>query len=120
MTVLHIARQTFCAVFAACFWRRSNKQGTVAAPFTKSEQVRVLLVRHINDIVYSNNLRKEDGLKIAFKGQRLQITSRISTCNKQCVCYIWQVCAKSNKAIYRTFCKYSEQKRNINLNIANK
>jgi len=41
----------------------------VAAPFTKPEHVRVLLVRHINDIVYSNNLHKEDDLNMAFKNQ---------------------------------------------------
>jgi hypothetical protein len=39
----------------------------VAAPFTKSEHVRVLPVRHINDIVYSKNIRKEEDLKMAFK-----------------------------------------------------
>ena len=41
----------------------------MAAPFTKSEHVRVLLVRHINDVVYSNNLRKEDDLKMTLKKQ---------------------------------------------------
>lgn len=44
----------------------------MAAPFTKSEHVRILLVRHVNDIVYSNNPHKEDDLKMAFKRQRPQ------------------------------------------------
>jgi hypothetical protein len=41
----------------------------VASPFTKSEHVRVLLVRHINDILYNNNRHKEDDLKMTFKRQ---------------------------------------------------
>jgi hypothetical protein len=44
----------------------------VAAPFTESEHVRILRVRHMNDIVYRNNLRKEDDLKMAFKRQCTQ------------------------------------------------
>jgi hypothetical protein len=64
----------------------------VAAPLTKPEHVRVLLVRYItDDIVYSNNPRKEDDLKMAFKkrlssvspaGFRRAINSVFVTCGK--------------------------------------